>query len=397
MKMQINKYSLLINISILIITLSESLFFQNRGLGGGLEYVGYALLLSEILISFIKKKKNLDKKKDILLFLVVFLFSGIGLWFQNISVGRFWILQFTVVAIAIISILSTNYMTSPKIIRGAAYAIFEGIFIATVLGMVSGDGIWDQINAGDGIFGIQLGLNCGMVFKNYFSADLTIIYICLSIYKLIDKVVQIFCVLLCVLSNSRGSLLLLVIYWIALNYSIIFKVAKKYRKILISIIIIIGLSLFVRLYNDIVSGFSTYAYRFRGLENSLNYYTKDVFHMFLGNAESFYDKDVSYVMAVRRTTGFDGSLEMAWLNILIKSGLLGIIAYLIIFFRLFIMANKSKNHQLTTCMVALILTYLASSLVEAYIQSIHCIFGVMCYLVINGLYGYSKRQQGGSQ
>lgn len=398
MKIRINEHAVLIYITIVIITLSESVFFNNRGLNNTLEYLGYFLLLSSILLSFIKESNNLNKKRDACSFLLVLILSGIGLWFQNVSITRFFVLQFTIFAIAIISVLSSNYMSSLRIIRGSAYALLVGIALAILLGLVSGDGIWDQINTGAGIFGIPLGFNGGMVFKNYFSADILIIYICLSIYerceeyKSVDKVVQFFCAFFCVLSNSRGGLVLLAIYCIALNYSIVFRIKKKYIKIFILCVMIIGFALFVKFYNNILDSFGTYAYRFRGLINYLNYYEGDGFHMFFGNAESFYDKDVSYVMAVRSTTGFDGSLEMSWLNILIKSGLLGIAAYVIIFFRLFKIAVRATNQKISTCMIALTLTCLVSSLVEAYIQSIHCVFGVMCYLIINGLYGYDRKR-----
>ena len=116
-------------------------------------------------------------------------------------------------------------------------------------------------------------------------------------------------------------------------------------------IIIIGL-VTVNIFNNIILRFSTYAYRFRGLLNYLNYYNGDSFHMILGNAESFYDKSNSYVMAVRSTTGYDGSLEMAWLNILIKSGLLGVLAYAFIFIRMFKLAVKANDKVISVGIMA---------------------------------------------
>ena len=92
-------------------------------------------------------------------------------------------------------------------------------------------------------------------------------------------------------------------------------------------------------------------------------------------------------MAVRSTTGYDGSLEMAWLNILIKSGLLGVLAYAFIFIRMFKLAVKANDKVISVGIMAITITLLASSLVEAYIQSIHCIYGMMSYMAVNGLYG----------
>ena len=327
------------------------------------------------------------------LFIIILILSSIGLWFQNITKFRLFILEFTVVAISMISVLSVNCMCSLDIIRGGTYAILIGIITSSLLGIIGGDGIIDNIKAGEGILGISLGLNGGMVFKNYYSADLLVIYISLYIYgkyikqKSIDKLTKILCLILCVLSNSRGGLLLFAIFVISTNYSIIYSISKKYRKFIVLLaIIIIGL-VTVNIFNNIILGFSTYAYRFRGLLNYLNYYNGDSFHMIFGNAESFYDKSNSYVMAVRSTTGYDGSLEMAWLNILIKSGLLGVLAYAFIFIRMFKLAVKANDKVISVGIMAITITLLASSLVEAYIQSIHCIYGMMSYMAVNGLYG----------
>lgn len=392
MKVKLNKYTW-IYISIFIITLSESIFINNRGLDNLFEYIGYGILLIYIIFSFFKKDNYVDKKGNFIFFIVILILSSIGLWFQDITKFRLFILEFTILAISIISVLSVNCMCSLDIIRGSAYAILIGIITASLLGIIGGDGIIDNIKAGEGILGISLGLNGGIVFKNYYSADLIIIYISIYIYgkyikqKSIDKLIKILCLVLCILSNSRGGLALFAIFIISTNYSIIYSISKKYRKfIALLAIVIVGL-ITINVFNNIILGFSTYAYRFRGLLNYLNYYNGDSFHMIFGNAESFYDKSSSYVMAVRSTTGYDGSLEMSWLNILIKSGLLGVLAYVLIFIRMFKFAIKSSNKIISVGIMAITITLLASSLVEAYIQSIHCIYGIMSYMVINGLYG----------
>ena len=392
MKVKLNKYTW-IYISIFIITISESIFVNNRGLDNIFEYIGYGILLIYIIISFFKKDNYVDKKGNFMFFIVILILSSIGLWFQDITKFRLFILEFTILAISMISVLSVNCMCSLDIIRGGAYAILIGIITSSLLGIIGGDGIIDNIKAGEGILGISLGLNGGIVFKNYYSADLLVIYISLYIYgkyikqKSIDKLTKILCLILCVLSNSRGGLLLFAIFVISTNYSIIYSISKKYRKFIVLLaIIIIGL-VTVNIFNNIILGFSTYAYRFRGLLNYLNYYNGDSFHMIFGNAESFYDKSNSYVMAVRSTTGYDGSLEMAWLNILIKSGLLGVLAYAFIFIRMFKLALKANDKVISVGIMAITITLLASSLVEAYIQSIHCIYGMMSYMAVNGLYG----------
>jgi hypothetical protein len=84
---------------------------------------------------------------------------------------------------------------------------------------------------------------------------------------------------------------------------------------------------------------------------------------------------------------------MAVLNILIKSGILGVIAYIIIYLRIGKNIITTNDWACKTGMVAVTVTMLISSLVEAYIQSVHCIFAIYGYMVISGLYDLSKRNE----
>ena len=400
MTFKISKRGFVIYLSFFIITLSESIFIKYKGYVDVLEYVGYGILLTTMSISFFKNK-NPHEFKNLTLFIITLLLASIGLWQQNISFNRLFILQFTVLAICLVSICSTNYLYSIKMVRGGAYAVLAGIAISSFLGLIGGYGIVDTISNNLGILGIPIGLNGGIVYKNYYAADLIIIYACLDIYRKFigkvkaDRLTQRLCIVLIFLSNSRGGIILLLIYLLCSNYSKIYKLSSKYRKIITYLFIVIGLFACYWIFNNVILQFSTYAYRFRGLINYLNYYEADSFHLIFGNAESFYDKNQNYVMAVRSTVGFDGSLEMAWLNILIKSGILGIISYIIIFVRMFWLQQKVKNKVISVGILAILITLLGSSLVEAYIQSIHCIYAVMSYLVINSLYGIDYKIQKG--
>ena len=58
MKVKIKRKFVLIYIAVFIIVLSESLFFMHRNLGHILEYVGYLMLLGQILISFYHVENN---------------------------------------------------------------------------------------------------------------------------------------------------------------------------------------------------------------------------------------------------------------------------------------------------------------------------------------------------
>ena len=63
MKVKFNKYTW-IYISLFIITLSESIFVNNRGLDNLFEYIGYGILLIYIIVPCFKKANYVNKKKN---------------------------------------------------------------------------------------------------------------------------------------------------------------------------------------------------------------------------------------------------------------------------------------------------------------------------------------------
>lgn len=375
-------------IALFIVTISEAKFITENNINSVLEYFGYGLLLLSVIWFFINNRKIKDKIDDFFFFLIFALLTGVGLWFQDISIVRFFILQFTVLGIAIISTLSGGYLKSYDDIRKIVYSITAGMIFSFFIGIVSGVGVCEA--AADGILGIKMGLNGGMVYKNYFAADMIVIILGLYIcgkenrFKNIDYVIMAVAFIALLLSNSRGGLIILLSFFVACNYKLIYRIKKIYRKILIAFLVTTIVIVVIVVFSKIVLGFATFAYRFRGLINYLKYFEKDYFHMFLGNVESFYDKDLSYVMAVRSTTGFDGSLEMAWLNILIKSGLCGVCGYILLFIRYF-RFTKLQKAKSASIVVAIVVALLVSSFVEAYIQIVHSVFAIFLYLIVNSI------------
>lgn len=385
-------------IAIFIITVSESVFAVKLGLDAIIECLGYAILFYTIFNSITKTHKKQDKQKIICFSIVIFLLMSVGLFFQDITTKRLFTLLFTVFGILGASTLSFDYLKNTKIIRNSAYALLFGIIVSAFLGLLVGENIIVSVNKGEGIGGIPLAVSGGILYKNYFASDMLAIYWGLYFYGKIEKtykidqLVKIIAFFLCILSNSRGGILLFIVFWLVTNYKIIYKLKKNQRMMVLMILFFFGVLVSINLYTNVILEVSTYAYRFRGMTNYIDYYKNDLFHLVFGNAESFYDKGKTYVMMVRSTTGYDGSLEMAWLNIIIKSGLLGIVGYILLFIRFFYMAKKTNNTTISMAIISISVTLLASSIVEAYIQSIHCIFGIYAYLLINGLYAYGNEK-----
>ena len=89
----------------------------------------------------------------------------------------------------------------------------------------------------------------------------------------------------------------------------------------------------------------------RGLSNLVDYLLQDSRNMFFGISDIAYaNTGFSYTTNMRQFLGWQSSVEMAPVNILIKSGLIGFVSYILIFKgflkRLQTMhSNRSKHSQ----------------------------------------------------
>lgn len=388
MILRINKKTFVLNLAVFIIVLSESVFAANNSVDSLLEYIGYGFLLLYVCWSFlIHEKRKIGK---ITLSIILIILTSVGFLIQDLSIRRKIILLFTTVAIAMIACISGKTIQTDESNRRLAYTIFGSIVFSAVLAIVSGIGIVDSVDSVEGgLFAFSGGLNLGMKFKNYFAADLIAVFLGIYFYyrnvekKRIDKIMLCIIALLIFMSNSRGGILLFVVALLMLNYRVLGKIAKKQRKLLVVVIFVVGAFVGLYFYNNVILNVSTYAYRYRGLVNFLNHFSDDRYHMLLGISEKVYDQKLDYVLSVRTITGFDGSLEMAWLNILVKSGLLGIVGYVLLYVEWIKITVKKKDIVKKTELITIITVLLFSSLVEAYIQSMHCIFAIYLYLMIN--------------
>ncbi len=388
MKNNGNMYLFLLKLAIFIIILSESVFFINYGLDDTFELIGYSILLICIIYSFFKHEKK--KTKLLFSFLVFLLLTSVGFLIQDLTLKRKVILLFTTFTIAVVTHLSNHTIENDSTIKELSYTIFYSIIIASVLAIFSGIGIKDPVDStSGGIIPISFGLNFGIHYKNYFAADMIAVFIGIyNYYKYHQKnkkdtLFLLIVSFMIIMSNSKGGILLFVIVLLAFKFDMLEKLNKYKRQFYIVLLFVIGLITSIYIYNNVILNISTYAYRYRGLINFLDYFSKDKYHLMYGISSLVYDKNLSYVMTVRSMTGFDGSLEMAWLNILIKSGIVGVVGYFILFAKYVVRTIKEKDFKYKTKQIVIIVVLLFSSLVEAYIQSVHCIFAIFLYLLFN--------------
>lgn len=385
--------------TILIITVSGSDFMVNNGKQSLLEYLGYGLLLSGIVIHFLRMPRHYRQKYINYPAIILCVLFSVGLLQQELTWVTKIILLCTMAAIVFVSLLAEGFIDSVKEIRILSYGVLAGCFVSMCLALISGH---SMVSTSEGILGFNIAFDGGIQYKNYFGANMIAVFMGLYIYtrqtrkRLIrDRAVMTVCIILIFLSGSRGAYLIFLTFLLSFNYDFFKKIHNRQRKLLICIMVVTGAFAFVYLYDNIALNSSTYMYRVRGLLNYLEYFTGDWFHMIFGNAEMAYENKLNYVMSVRSVVGWDGSLEFAWLDVIIKNGFFGVVGYLVIFIRALKISFKSEQWGIKTACIAVTLALLLSSLVETYMQSIHAVFGVYSYLVIAALCGMMHKSNAG--
>lgn len=373
-------------VAIFVLTLSHCLAYVGTPIESVLEYSGYLLLLSSILLSYFMSRVKYRRKNTSLTVVVLFILLFTGILVQDLGIVRKLTLLFTVSAIIIVSIMSEKYITRISQFRTMAYACLAGTIVTTLLCVIHGAPLLKL--ASEPTLGYIYFFTGGIRDKNIATMMIAIIISLYAYsiekghYKRIDLIVTGLCSVIILAANSRGAWIELFFFIFMLNFRKIKRFAKKHRTIIILSLLIVIIPLILYGYNNIVMKSETYLYRYRGLTNYLSMYGSDSFHLIFGNAEMAYGSSVDYATAVRSTTGWDGTIEIAWLNILIKNGLLGILAYGIIFIRAAVTIVKCNIIRYKTIYMAITVTLFVTSFVAIYIQTIHGLFGIYCYLLM---------------
>lgn len=397
MKIRIQEQSLL-GIFFFLLTFSGSLFCNEYGMTTILEYMSYGILFFLAL----KKYSFRVSKKSIFSYIVLFLFI-VGILLQNLRLFRRIILCFTMFVIWVSVFKLENLIREIKTLRLISRCIILAVILSFILCLLTNLPITDDVYDTSAL--IKLGFNGGIKHKNYFAADLLVVFVGYFFsykynvgYKKRNMMAMITVALMILLSGSRGSYYILLAFLIVSNIDKLKYIKASQKKLLAIAMTIVGIIGFVIAYKNIAMNSSTYMYRLRGFTNYLNHFYEDGFHLIFGNAESFFDTELEYVYAVRSVVGWDGTLEFSWVNVLIKNGFLGIIGFILIFIYYANKGINSKEQNVKNIIFPVLIMLIISSFVETYMQTIHNPFGVFCYMAITGFlckrrkfnYGVSK-------
>ena len=382
---------LILFIAFFLITVSNSSYFIKTGINDLIEYAGMLILLSCISVCFLGEEKIWKKFGMAGRTFFCIVFFCIGICFQGLDIKVRLRLIISMMILAFLACMSESMIRSFSQIRSASIGIFCGCMAAGLIGIFTGASFFTIAETGL----VKYGFNCGMEHKNYFAYAMIASFIGIFLHGKLEEWKKgdwIFLVLESVLllsANTRGAWIVFAAFIMIANVDFVNKkIPEKKRTIFWGTIIVTATVVAMWFFIKYALNSETYMYRVRGILNYIQMYSRDMFHLIFGNAEmAFRDSGMDYNKNLRSVVGWDGATDIAWLNIMIKNGILGILAYIFIFLRMFALSIKSHNTKYKIASFSVLLSFLLTSLVEPFIANVHWAYSPFCYCVLGGLCG----------
>lgn len=382
MNSKINRNRAVLCLAVFFLTLSNSVFFIDIGVSKMLEYTGFLIILIGIYSGLLT---NMRKEYNIKFFLIIMVLFSVGLVIQNLSISKKISLILSMFILASVSIFPCKFIRTGRDIHAIGLTTLFGIFISTIIGILGGNSLQTEAVSG-WLYGS--GFNGGLEHKNYLSFNAIAIFVTIYFYykyernKKIDIALVIISIFLLITTNSHGAYIVFAFTLFLLNGKRFLTVKINQRLIFYTVIIILASLFGYVIIKYLGNNVETYSYRVRGMINYVNKYASDPFHVVFGDASmAFYSGD--YSANVRRFLGYDGTTELAILNILIKNGTLGLLGYILIFRRYFI--NRPRNISYSFFYVVILLQFIMSALVETYIANINMVYTIIMYLFLSNI------------
>jgi len=402
MKIIITKNQLLIFFAFAIITVSNAKFIINSGLDNLTAYFGYLLLLFGIIQGYINLSRlyrwNINKNMVIALFVF-----SIGILVQPMGTGLKIRLLLTMMIITVTALASDGLMKSMEDIRMGAYGLLAGEVLAFILSVITKTELFSNVYEKFTFFGLGMGFDAGMSHKNYFAMVLLASFSGIYIYhkyckkKLADDFIMVLEIFLIYLSHCRAVWLLITGFFILISVDKIKGFTIRQRRLLkfLGIPILIALFIFSMrwIYYRFFRYSVTYMTRIYGLMNWFEYEDKNWFHLFFGDAATFFGSSLSYYDNFRKITGTSGAVDMAFLNILIKNGFIGLSGYILIFWRIIKQALQTSIIKYKKCLIAIAVPMIISAFSENCVATISIAYAPFCYCILASLYRQCKDEQ----
>lgn len=388
--MKIAKKDIVPFLGFFLITIGNGKYLGAK-FGDLIEYLGIAVLL--ILCYWPSKEHHVSVTEIIKVLFLTSLLS-IGAFIKGTPTKACYMIAMTSFALMSFALMSQSILSTNKRIKIAANAIFWGAVFSAFIGLITGT-LGFSLGSDESIVGILYV--SGFQVKNYCGGIWLLLFVLNYIYYMRngrlghkERTVLALFLLLIVLSGSKGALVLSMIWILLINFDKILKLKKNQKRIFVFLAAIIACLIGVYIYNNILINVYTYAYRMRGLSNLVDYLLQDLRNLFFGVSDIAYaNTGFSYTTNMRQFLGWQSSVEMAYVNILIKNGLLGFIIYCFIFLHFY----KESKYMVAEngIVLSLIAVMLVSGFVETYIASVHYVVGPVIYCLLNGLITQEKK------
>lgn len=390
--MKIQKKDILPFLGFFLITIGNGKYLGAK-FGDLIEYLGIAVLL--ILCYWPSKEHHVSVTETIKILFLTSLLS-IGAFIKGAPTKACYMIVLTSFALVSFALKSQSVLPTNKRIKIAANAIFSGAVFSALIGLVTGT-LGLTLGSDESIVGILYV--SGFQVKNYCGGIWLLMFILNYIYYTRngkfghkERTLLAIFLLLIVLSGSKGALVLSMIWFLLINFDKILKFRRNQKRKFIFFAGIVACLIGIYIYNNILINVYTYAYRMRGLSNLVDYLLQDLRNLFFGVSDIAYaNSGVDYTTNMRRFLGWQSSVEMAYVNILIKNGLIGYASYILIF-KDFLGDCKRCTVTDQSIVKSLVIVLLISGLTETYAASIHYVVGPVMYCLIRGLIYQDRRR-----
>ena len=383
--MKIKEKDILPFLGFFLITIGNGKYLGAK-FGDLIEYLGLAALL---LLCYWPSKTNHVSVTETIKVLFLTSLLSIGAFIKGTPTKACYMIALTSFALISFALKSRSVLSTNKRIKIAANAIFSGAVFSALIGLITGT-LGFSLESDESIVGILYV--SGFQVKNYCGGIWLLLFVLNYIYYMRngrlghkERTVLAIFLLLIVLSGSKGALVLSMIWILLINFDKILKFRGNQKRLFVFFAGIVACLIGIYIYNNILINVYTYEYRMNGLSNLVDYLLQDSKDLFFGISDIAYaNTGYSYTTNIRQFLGWESSVEMAYVNILIKNGLIGFVSYILIF-KDFLSGCKRCTATDQSIVKSLVIVLLITGMVETYAVSIHYVVGPVMYCLIRGL------------